>query len=77
MASLIARDRIGSAFPMAAAESGVSWSIVGAGSLGMSSVCPFERGFMSKKANTCSFSYSLRQGISPSIILVKSVLPLI
>ena len=51
-----ARATRGSARPRAAADSSDNWSSVAAGSLGMTSVCPRDRGPMSRNAKTLSSS---------------------
>ncbi len=69
----MARLTTGRALPRAAAEFELNWSIEGAGSFGMTNVCPLVRGCMSKNAIIRLSSYTLWQGNSPLMIRVKIV----
>src|SRR6516225_10182436 len=73
VAATTARHSRGSTRPTAAADSSDSPSSVSAGSFGTTSVCPSDNGLMSRKARTCSSSYTLLQGISPRTILPNIV----
>ena len=62
---------LGIALPSSEEDSGDSSCRYEAGSLGITRTCPGHAGLMSRNEYTYSLSNILKQGISPSIILVK------